>query len=143
MPATLVRVAEAVVAALNAATLSQPLTAERQYQPVFDLAEMKTLHVTVVPRGVEVAQAARGEARLECKVDVAVQKKLTAIGAAELDPLLELVEEIAELFRAKRLAGCPEAVWVKTEHTPVYAPEHLAELRQFTSVMTLTFRVAR
>jgi hypothetical protein len=32
---------------------------------------------------------------------------------------------------------------VRTENVPVYAPEHLEEYRQFTSVLTLTFRVVR
>jgi len=139
----LLRVADAVVAALNAAALPLPFTAERHYQPVFDLAEMKDLHVTVVPRGVEVSQAARGKGTFDCKVDVAVQRKFEKGDAAELDPLMELTGEIAELFRAKRLEEFPEAAWVKTEHAPVYAQEHMQELRQFTSVMTLTFRVAR
>ena len=143
MPSELLRTADAVVAALNAAALSLPLTAERHYQPQYDLAEMKDLHVTVVPRGVEVSQAARGKGTFDYKVDVAVQKKFEKGDAAELDPLMELAGEIAELFRAKRLADFPEAAWVKTEHAPVYAQEHMQELRQFTSVMTLTFRVTR
>lgn len=143
MPSELLRVADAVVAALNAAALSLPFTAERHYQPVFDLAEMKDLHVTVVPRGVEVSQTARGKGTFDYKVDVAVQKKFEKGDAAELDPLMELVGEVAEMFRAKRLEEFPEAVWVKTEHAPVYAQEHMQELRQFTSVMTLTFRVVR
>jgi hypothetical protein len=143
MPSELLRISDAVVEALNAAILSQPFTAERHYQPVFDLAEMTDLHVTVVPRGVEVSQAARGKVQFDCKVDVAVQKKFEKGDAAELDPLMELASEIAEIFRAKHLEDFPEAAWIKTEHAPVYAQEHMQELRQFTSVMTLTFRVVR
>ena len=41
-------VADAVVAELNAQTFSLPFEAKRSYQPQFDLAEMKDLHVTVV-----------------------------------------------------------------------------------------------
>ncbi len=143
MPSELLRTADAVVAALNAAALSLPFTAERHYQPVFDLSEMKDLRVTVVPRGVDVFQTARGKGTFDYKVDVAVQKKFEKGDAAELDPLMELAGEIAELFRAKRLDAFPKAAWVKTEHAPVCAQEHMQELRQFTSVMTLTFRVAR
>ena len=44
-------VADAVVAELNATAFSQPLEAKRSYLPQFDLAEMKDLHVTVVPKG--------------------------------------------------------------------------------------------
>jgi hypothetical protein len=35
----------------------------------------------------------------------------------------------------------PEAIWIRTEHNHLYAPEHLAQLRQFTSVLTLAFQV--
>jgi hypothetical protein len=143
MPSELIKVADAVAAALNAASFPMPFTAVRHYQPVFDLAEMADLHVTVVPRGIEVAQVARAKGSFDCKVDVAVQRRFSRGDAAELDPLMELVGEIAESFRGKRLPGMPDAAWVKTEHVPVYAPEHMQELRQFTSVMTLTFRVVR
>jgi len=36
-----------------------------------------------------------------------------------------------------------EAICVKTEIQPLCSPEHLHELRQFTSVVTLTLRVFR
>lgn len=137
------QVADAVVAALNAASFSQPVTAERSYLPQFELAEMDELHVTVVPKAVEVSIAARDMAAHDYKVDVAVQKRFQTGDAAELDPLLRLVEEIAGHFRFKRLEGYPDAAWVKTEHPALYAPEHMENFRQFTSVVTLTFRVVR
>lgn len=141
MTAALVRVADAVVAEINAATLSMPVTAARAYQPVFDLAEMKDLHVTVVPKGLEQELGSRAGTPREIKVDVAVQKKLQTADAAEIDPLVQLVEEIAVIFRLKRLPHMPLAIWVKTENVPIYSQEHLSELRQFTSVLTFTFRV--
>jgi len=141
MTAALLQVADAVVAGLNAASLSMPVAAARAYQPVFDLAEMKTLHVTVVPKGLEQELTSRGSTPRDVKVDVAVQKKLQAADAAEIDPLMQLVEEIAAFFKLRRLAHYPQAVWVKTENVPIYSQEHLAELRQFTSVLTFTFRI--
>ncbi len=136
-------VAEAVKAGLNAGTFSMPVAAERHYLPVFDLAEMKDLHVSVVPSGVTLSTLGRGRSQADVKVDVAVQKKLKKADAAELDPLMALVEEIAEFFKARRLAGYPGAAWVRTENQPIYAQEHLGEMRQFTSVLTFTFRVMR
>ncbi len=141
MPAAVLSVADAVVAEINAAALSMPVTAERAYQPVFDLAEMRNLHVTVVPRGLEQELGSRAGTPREVKVDVAVQKKLQAADAAEIDPLVGLVEEIAELFKLKRLPAYHQAVWTRTENVPIYSQEHLAELRQFTSVLTFTFRI--
>lgn len=137
----IINIAEAVKDALNAHDFSQEFTAERHYQPLFDLAEMKDLHVSVVPNGVTTATLGRARAQFDCRIDVAVQKKLKQADNAEIDLLMLLVDEIAEYFRAKRLEGLPEAAWVKTENTALYAQEHLNEMRQFTSVVTLTFRV--
>jgi hypothetical protein len=132
-------IAEAVVTALNGHTFSQPFTAARAYRPVFDLKDMTDLHVTVVPKGVELTTAGRGLAQSDVQIDIGVQKKLAAGDNAEIDSLVGLVQEIAEFVRATGRFG--EAAWVKTENTPIYSQEHLAELRQFTSVLTLTLRV--
>lgn len=139
----IIDIAEAVKTALNAHDFSEEFTAERHYQPVFDLAEMKDLHVSVVPNGMTTATLGRGRAQFDCRIDVAVQKKLKDCDNAEIDPLMALVDEIAEHFRAKRLDGLSEAAWIKTENTALYAQEHLNEMRQFTSVLTLTFRVIK
>ncbi len=135
------QVAEAVVAALNAAAFSQPIAAARSYLPRVELADLKTLKVTVVPSSVSVVTASRGQTQRDVAIDVAVQKKLAREQNADLDPLLILAEEIAEHFRGKRLDSFPDAVWVKTEFKPIYAPEHIEQLRTFTSVVTLTFRM--
>lgn len=135
------QVAEAVVAELNATTFSQPITAFRSYLPRVELAELKTLKVTVVPSNVTVVAASRSQTQRDVAIDVAVQKKLGQEQNVSLDPLLALAEEIAEHFWAKRLDSFPGALCVKTEFKPIYAPEHIEQLRTFTSVLTLTFRV--
>lgn len=141
--ALITAIADAVVAELNEGEFSQAFTAARHYLPQFELPEMKTLHVTVVPSGLAVASLGRGSNQHDVQIDVAVQKKLTTEGTTEVDPLMQLVEEIADFFRLRRLKSVPGAVWVKTENAPIYSQEHLAEMRQFTSVLTFTFRVAR
>jgi hypothetical protein len=137
--ALIANIAEAVVTALNGHTFSHPFTAQRAYRPVFDLKEMTNLHVTVVPKGVELTTAGRGLAQSDVQIDIGVQKKLASADNAEIDPLLGLVQEIAEFVRSTGRFG--DAVWVKIENTPIYSQEHLGELRQFTSVLTLTLRV--
>ena len=134
-------IAEAVKTDLNGGTFSQPFTAERLYQPLFELPDMQQLHVTVVPSGVAVLPATRKQCFIDVTVDVAVQKKFAQGDAVELDPLMALVEEIRVFFQLQRLAAYPSAVWQKTENKPIYALEHMDELRQFTSVLSLTFRV--
>ena len=134
-------VAQAVTDELNGATFSQPFTAERQYLPVFELPDMKVLHVTVAPRGIAISALDRGRCQHDVQIDIAVQKKITTDTPAEIDPLMALVQEIADFFKLRQLVSLPAAVWIKTENAPIYALEHLQELRQFTSVLTLTFKV--
>jgi len=141
--ATITDIADAVVTELNGRSFSQPLTAVRYYRPVFDLGEMQTLHVSVVPKGVTIERFARSRNQYDFAIDVAVQQKFQTGDNTELDALLALVEEIADFFRLRRLTSYPAAIWVRTDNVPVYAPEHLEEFRQFTSVLTLTFRVVR
>ena len=147
--ATILDIADAVVTELNGGSFSLSFTATRAYVPRFDLEEMATLRVTVVPKGLEVTRGSRGRDQHDYRVDVGVQQKLARRGefeqedAAELDPLMGLVEEIADHFRSLALETEPEAVCVAVENGPVYAQEHVREGRLFTSVLTLTFRAWR
>lgn len=140
--AVITDVAEAVKDELNAAEFSLPFEAERMYQPLFELPEMKTLHVTVVPHGVEMQASGRSMVQHDYGIDVAVQKKFEKDEPAELDPLMSLVEEIIEFFRLRRLQD-QNAVCVRAANEPVYSQEHMEQFRQFTSVVTLTFRAIR
>lgn len=135
------QVADAVKDTINNASLSQPVTATRTYHPQFELSEMLELHVTVVPRQIDSALVARNRSSVDVTVDVGVQKRFDKGDAAEIDPLVHLLEEIEDLFRGKRLAEMPDAVWVSSDFTVVAAPEHWQQQRQFTSVLALTFRV--
>ena len=140
---TIIDIADAMVAELNAAAFSQAFQAQRHYRPVFDLAELKDLHVTVVPKGIELQGASRSLTQMDVQLDIGIQQKLVTGDAAELDALMNLVEEIADFFRTHRLSNMPNVAWVRTENVPIYLPEHVDQLRQFTSVLTLTFRVLR
>ena len=140
---TVLNVADAVVAQLNTASLSQPVVAERLYVPNFDLQDMQDLRVTVVPRELHVRSLDRGRNNYEAEIDLAVQKKFKKGDADEIDPLVAFVEEIADLFRLKRLTSFPGAIWSRTDHQVLYSQEHWDQLRQFTSLLTLTFRVMR
>jgi len=141
--ALIVDIADAVVTELNAGTFSQTFRAARHYRPQFRLEEMKDLHVTVVPKGVEATTVSRSGVQYDISVDVAVQKKLEKETNTDLDPLMNLAEEIANFFRLRRLTQYPGASWLRSENDPAWSPGHLEELGQFTSVLTLTFRVVK
>ena len=139
----LIDIADAVAARLNAGEFSQEFTAERKYQPVFDLPEMAELKVSVVPKSVSITAASRQDSFFDCAVDVGVQKKVDVDNLGELDALMDLVEELVDHLRRNRLEELPEAAWLSIEHEPVFAPEHLNQERVFTSVLTVTYRVRR
>ncbi len=141
--ATVLNVADAIVQTLSAATLSQPITVERLYVPNYRIEDVSDLKVTVVPREVTVASLDRRRDWQEVAIDIAVQKKFDEGDAAEIDPLVALVEEIAELFKHSRLDSFPAAMWVKTQHVVLYSTEHWEQYRQFTSLLTVSFRVTR
>lgn len=142
-------IADAVVAELNAAppgAFDLSFTAARRVLPVFDLVEMADPHVSVVPRAVEIAGATRSASQHDVRIDVGIQQKLAPDGVdvdQQVQPLCGLVEQIADYLRRRALQAMPFAVWVRTANDPIYAPEHLAQFRQFTSVLTLTYRILR
>lgn len=142
---TIIDIANGVVGELNSPTspIAGLATAERAYSPVFDLHDMKDLHVTVVPRGLEMSAASRSLTQSEVQIDIGVQEKLDSKEQSEIDGLMVLVEQIADYLRGRRLGAVPEVVWLKTENNPIFAQEHMGELRQFTSVLTATYRVMR
>ena len=133
-------IAQAVVADLNATAFSRPITAERAYLPIFDLGAMVALRVTVVAAGRTVKPACRSQLEVEHRIEIAVQQKLASEDPAACDPLLALVGEIGDHLAGHRLAAAPDAAWIRTEHEPLIDPGHLNEFRQFTSLITVTYR---
>ena len=139
-------IADAVAAELNAAppdTFSQAVTAARMVLPEFDLEDLAELKVTVVPKAVEITGAARSGSQYEIAVDVGVQKKLGQDLDTEVAALATLVEEISDYLCRRQLAQTPWAAWTAIRNEPVYAPEHLAGERVFTSVLTVTYRAMK
>jgi len=143
----IVNLADAVVEQINSApegTFSETFTAARHYRPEFELKELSEVRVSVVPRKIDITNISRQANQYDVAIDVAVQKKVNAADLEQLDALMALVEQIADIFRLRRVP-LPDgsALWGKTENDPVFAPEHLETKQVFTSVLTLTFRIAR
>lgn len=136
MSAKLVEIANALVTSLNDGTFSEAFTAVRLYQPIFQLDEMETLHLTVVAKSVVRSGASRSKYQYDYSVDVAIQKR-TDRSIAALDAMVYLTEEIADHLSRSTLAG---ATLIGLLNEPVVAPDHLDELGQFTTVLTFTYR---
>ena len=141
--ARIIDIADAIAAELNAAaagTFAPAFTAVRRVLPSFDLSELAELRVSVVPKALDISGAARSASQFDRQIDIGVQQKLGKDLDTEVAALCGLVEQIAAYLRRRPLTGMPHAAWVRTQNDPVYAPDHLAQQRTFTSVLTLTYR---
>lgn len=143
MDAESLLIADAVAAAINAAELSQEVTAERLYVPIRKLEDMTTVHCSVIPGGtITSEQADRGRSVFTYTTEVCVQRRLENPTKEQLDALVKFVEnDIAGLFRSKKLAEYEAARCFAVVIDPTFDPDQIEEFSQFTSVVILTFRV--
>jgi hypothetical protein len=135
-------IADAVVAALNAVTLSQSVTFERVYVPKFDTENNAAVQGKVVPKtdNREMGSAASDNATVE--IDIGVMKRLqdaVADEKAELDGMLELCEEIKAVINRQRLDGATSAICNGTEQAIPFSVELVDDKRTFLAVITATF----
>jgi hypothetical protein len=145
--------ADAVTATLKAAatSLSLSFTADQLYVPVHELDDLAGLKLTIVPTGLTGALASRGGLfTMDYVIDIGIQQRQTVnlalpgpVDPAVVRPLMYFVEQVFDLFRGKNLASDPVALCVEAANNPVYVPAHLDEMRVFTSVLSLTFRLVR
>ena len=136
-------IADAVVAELALGSFSQAIAPQRMVLPEFDLASLAELRVTVVPKAVEITGSTRSVSQYDVQVDIGVQKKLGKDLDAEVPALCELVDQIAAFLKRRPLTAAPYAAWVRSANEPIYAADHLAEQRVFTSVLTVTYRAMK
>ncbi len=137
------KVADAVADELAAGDFTPAFKTIRAFRHDQTLPEGKELRVSVIPKGVTITPASRAACAYLVEVYVAVMKKVPDANPETIDPLLALVEDVVDFFRLRRLAGFPEAVWVSTEIGPMVSTEHLENLKQFTSLITLRLKVVR
>ena len=56
---------------------------------------------------------------------------------------MRFVEELADYFRLKRLNSFVAARCIKVENAVLYSTEHWTQFNQFTSLLALTFELAK
>jgi len=132
---------DAVAAELNTVVFGEDVTISKTYLPEVDRTELTILHVAVVVQSMTLEAIARGVKRWVYKIDVGLQKRVDPADTAELDRLIGLLETIGEHFTGVQLSAMPEAVCTGCENEPPYSPEHLAQKRVFTGVVTLNLSV--
>ena len=145
MPARIVLVAEAVAAAINAASLPIPVQAQMKWMPLTAREDMSVIACWAIPSTESPSAIARQRGQYDCEIIVALQKaaedepeisalaaNLEAIGTALFQQSLPLVFE-----------GNPqgEAAFVSMRLDPIVDTEHWNRLKQYTGVIRLVYRV--
>lgn len=98
-------IAEAMIATLEAASLSLPFTAVRAYTLPADLAELEELRLTVITGGLEVGGwDVKPRSSFTWTMDLWISQRVDNT-PEEIDPLIALLEELSLLFHAQPLAG--------------------------------------
>lgn len=171
MTAILVQVAEAIRSELADHDFGVPFEPVRSYADwdlPLDMDDCE-LHVDVVPFSAKPSPETRGSKEYSVSVDVCIRKKLGfdeqhsetgEIVNEEVDALVELTEQVGEYFAYDgplegRLPDVPEASWSMdtgssfreasggTDFKAMYDRDHLRELRQYTALIRLSYRVTK
>ena len=137
---TAISIADEVVTSLNGFSYGIAFTAARKLWPFYELKDLSSLKVTVVPKSVEMTMMTRTAMEFNYQIDIAVQKSVTSPDASEVSTLMDLAVSIANSFRSKVYSALG-AVCFKQTIDPLYSIDHIAPPSVFTSVIVLTFKV--
>jgi hypothetical protein len=134
-------IADAVVAKLSSATLPLTIQAERAYRLTRDM-RFAGVKVLVIPDTLAISgRDMHPSSYLHWRVGVWIQAVCSGT-VEEVDPLMELLEDVAVLFAFKPLPG-HVAQCTAVESAPPIDPSQLDTKGLFLSGLFLTFRTAR
>ena len=97
--------------------------------------------VSIVPKSVQPQHMTRSGRADNITIDIGVQAKVTGSPETDVPRLCRLVRTLLDFMWGRALARAPEAAFMDAGIDPVYAPEHLQQLRVFTSVVSVTYKV--
>ena len=140
--ATLTTLWKAVADELEDATFSLDLTVSREYFPRRPLTALTSDVLAIVAPGtVLISNLDRGRIVRDAIVQIGLQCAVGDLTPDTIDPLVDLAEEVADYFRARKLESMPAALWWSAEHTNLYLPEHADQFLAFTSIISLTYKI--
>ncbi|MCL2304494.1 MAG: hypothetical protein FWC43_04045 [Planctomycetaceae bacterium] len=133
-------IAKSVVAELNEHNFLLPFEAAFSVKPGFELSELETLRVIVVPKTLELETVTRSSSKYLVSVDVGIMQRIGKMTPEEaVETLGDLVDEIVEFLKTKTLEEFPAAQCVGVANDPIYVPDHLTQSRTFTSVVNVKY----
>ena len=137
----IVELANLVTAALNEGSLG--FTAVRGYLPDLKRKDLGSdIKVFVIPKGETGQPHSRSVEQVDWDIYIGVIKKLKqgpqdTFDETELDGLRDIVRAIKDRLQASKLGNFTR---IRTLNDPLFDVEHLVDQRQFTSVITITYR---
>ncbi len=149
MPAVVTELKQAIVAAINGATWSQPVvTARGTRLPIRKLRELDGVVVEVVSRAITTEDGDRESDVWMFGFDLGVGRKLTGDDADredQADMMDSLTQEMMDFFGDKSVKWLADPVTHCTEVglDPVYSPAHFEEDGVFLAVLQLTMQCVR
>ena len=137
----IIELAELVTAALNEG--SAGFVSVRGYLPDLKRKDLGSeIKVFVIPKGETEQPHSRSVEQVDWDIWIGVIKKLKqgsqdTFDETELDDLRGVVRAIKDRIKGSKLGNFTR---IRTLNDPLFDVEHLADQRQFTSVITVTYR---
>lgn len=133
----MIDLAEALKNELNTHTFTLDFTAERTAMPDLSPQDCEELKVLVVASAHDIEPHTRANDRHDMTIDVAVIKRLGDTTNSSVDPLVNLVDELAAYLKRLRVnSRSPLSV----SNRPLYDYARLKERSLFLSVLHVTYR---
>lgn len=137
---TAIDLANAVVTSLNEDTYSMNFTAVMSLFPFYEIKDLSTLRVTVMPKNLEITRVTRSSSEFNYEIDIAVQKVVDLSDNSSLINLAKLALSIASNFKNKIYSNLGAACFGQNVN-PIFSTEHIQPPSVFTSIVTLKFKI--
>ena len=137
-------VARDLVAYLNAYAFGSvnPFVAAYSWMPELDVVDLDALSVTVHPQANEVVMADRSSTYSEYQVVILIAKRV--VGDQDDDLIMDEPDSVANAIKDATikmvLPNVNTVFWLKTIYDSIGLPDKIRENRQFTAVLTVTFK---
>ncbi|HID74471.1 MAG TPA: hypothetical protein EYP56_00565 [Planctomycetaceae bacterium] len=149
MSSLIAEVADAVTVELNDYQFSQTFNAQRKWRAKYDLRDLSTLRVAVVPGPFTYEALDRRSDKVQIATDLVVLKRGDPDANSEVDPIVALGEEFLAHFRSKNLSAgsrnivCVDPRMLVNPADAAVDPDHLHDHRTMVIVIRLTWLVRK
>ena len=116
------------------------ITADIEYNTLVDIKDLADTKVTLIPQSDSRELFTRRASTRDITVNINIQKKLPVdYDNDDIDEILELVEDIADIIQPAAMA-VSGAAWISTLNDPIYSQEELGPSRLITSVLAVVYK---